>query len=514
MSLLQLTPDVAACRDRHKGAVAWIFGSGPSLDAFLSRRPYVPADDLIFAINECAHILPAHSIRPDYAFAADPIDRYAHAIPSDTMLFLSAVPGLSETKLPLSAHPSYLIPVVGEAQFRGTIILALEIAELMGIREVKLVGFDGGVSRAQQPWISPPSIDRRSYNLFLGLIAEWSARHGDILVSKWAPKGGHFPSAAARQLTLGHFLDRHPGALAFLFGKGSSLDAFLEGDFPCQLARGHQGPVIFGFLSDTLVAAQSILSAAAAHLEDARAAPVAADVTRPSPPLYCFANDSIARWHHIYGDGDILFQPRSTLRDPSMYSPPPACPVVEFEGTGGNPARLGLPRAGLIQHGLLMEHGTCNTAAQILHIMGATKLIAVGCDGQPGRSGRFTFITPVRPDHAQDYAAIRRDFEPVLLGLGLETEFYGEPTILRRRETDAVPGSMRIKRPTVFRGRSIEAGVTIHDATTAEIQTLIGANKAEPVFAAAGGEADDRGETADDSSSPAHSVVRPLSSVL
>src|SRR5690606_8465047 len=98
-------PAVAPYRDAHRGAVAWIFGSGPSLDAFLAQRPYIPAEDLVFTLNESAHILPRHGIRVDYAFAVDPVDRYAHALPRSTNLFLAQNPGLQESALPPSAYP-------------------------------------------------------------------------------------------------------------------------------------------------------------------------------------------------------------------------------------------------------------------------------------------------------------------------------------------------------------------------------------------------------------------------
>lgn len=475
MSLLSPSPDLAPYRDRHRGGVAWVFGSGPTLDAFLAQRPYIPAEDTIFALNEAAHILPAHGIPVDYAFAADPVDRYAHALPPRVPLFIAQDPGLAKSAIPYSALPANTVPVPG-GPFRGTITLAGTIAKLMGIRQLTTVGIDGGPNRAHQAWLTPPSIDRRAYSIIRDIFAEW-ARANDMPVFPWRVFAD---SATHPELALNRFVNRHPGALTFLFGKGTSLGEFLAGEHPLQLARGHRGPVLFGFLSDTVVHAQSILSAAAAHLEDAHAAPVTnhqSPVTaEASPPLYCFANDSIARWHHIYADGDILFQPRRTVRDPSMPAPPPGCPRVIFEDTGGSSERLRLPLAERANHPLVANHGTCDSAAQILAIMGVTKLIAVGCDGRPGRT-QLTFLTHLRDDHVADYASIRTDFERILRLLGLTTEFYGEKRILSINGREV----LRITDPTVFRGQSVPVGSEFPDATDREVDEIVGARRGERI---------------------------------
>lgn len=456
---------------RHPGATAWIFGSGPSFDAFLNQRPrpFIEHGDLIIGINESAIVLAAHDIACDYIFAADPMDHYAHALPPAAPIFV-AQEAIDNARAPLPVNDLIVVPP-GNA--RGTIILAGRVLRHMGITRLVCVGVDGTRTRGDQPWLSPPTLDANSYGIIKGIFLEWCHRE-NMPVTFWHPEiGGFFPPSDLPGLL--PWLNRHIDGTAWLFGKGPSLAAFLAGEHPIQsLHRPDRGPDVVAFLSDTVSQQDEIIAAMAR-------ASGAYDERFDDPPVYCFANDAITRWHDLYHEWHTLFQPRRTVRDVSMSAPPPLCPRVVFEDLGGSPRRLDLPREHLAAGPIVAGHGTCDSAAQILHIMGCTRLIAIGCDGSPGRAD-MDWRTDIRADHAEDYAAIRRDFESILLRIGLETEFYGEPGILRRAPQHLQERAIRLTRSTVFRGAAHNAGAVFTECTAEEINRLIGCNKAERIY--------------------------------
>lgn len=270
--------------------------------------------------------------------------------------------------------------------------------------------------------------------------------------------------------SLSPFVDRHYGSTAFLVGKGPSLDAFLAGRHAVRLPIG--GPLVLGFLNDTVRYRREISAALARHVR------TQTGNTDPVIYTYAFANDSIARWWHLYTRDDLLFQPARTINDPSMAAPKPACGRIVFNDPGCDLGSLALPRATLASRGLVAVHGTCDSAAQILYVMGCTNLVAVGCDGAGGRS-YLEWMTSLRDDHAADYASIRRDFEQVILRLRMPTEFYGEARI--RTPHPAGATVLRTIMPTVFRGQSVPAGADLPTASKDEAATLIGCGRAEYV---------------------------------
>jgi hypothetical protein len=266
---------------------------------------------------------------------------------------------------------------------------------------------------------------------------------------------------------LAPFINRHFGATAFLFGKGPSLDAFLESRHDIRLPFG--SPVVLAFLNDTLKYRAEIIAAVRRI--------AGSDCVVHA---YAFATDSIAPWVSLYLPGDCLFQPARTTNDPSMQAPDPNCLRIVYQDSGGDHWRLERPRDWLGNHTLVSGHGTCDAAAQIIHIMGCSNLVAVGMDGSPGRATR-EWLTAMRDDHAKDYAEIRRDFERITLRIGLRVEFYGEPKI----HEPSGEYALRTTAATIYRGSTIEADCDIANASAEDAANLIGCGRAERVPTAA-----------------------------
>ena len=408
--------DYEAYRDKHRGAVAWVIGAGPSLDAFLVERPFIDERDLIVGINETPIVLARHGIHCDYTVAADPLDRYAHALPPQVPLFVPDF-ALTNSRAPLPINPTIIVP---PGNTRGSVIVAARVLAHMGVNRMKLVGVDGGKERGDQEWFSPPSLCDRAYDTIRGILLEWATLNG-ASISFWS--SGNRIYKYPTRFPLEPYVGRHPGSIGWIIGKGSSLDAFLDDASPLTTVPTFASAPVIAFLSDTVKYIPRIIDAVANHY------PTGMGVAH----AYAFASDEISRWVDTYPSGITLFQPRRTVNDPSMAAPAPPCPRVVYEDSGAGGTTMDLPPIERIHHPLFNGHGTCDAAAQILALMGCESFVAIGCDGRPGRSSlpwRTHIRFDVNPD--KDYAEIRHDFERILLMLDITTEFYGEDRIIKR----------------------------------------------------------------------------------
>lgn len=154
---------------------AQLFGTGPSLDRWLATAGTCPAPAGVVrgALNEVCRF-----VRTPYTFAADPVDRFAHAIPYDTAL-VTTTEALANARQPA---PGCQVIVAEPGHYRGSIVLACSwLLAHRGIREFELVGIDGGTARAALPWISPPSLCSRSYDQIRAALFRWAQGAGVAL---------------------------------------------------------------------------------------------------------------------------------------------------------------------------------------------------------------------------------------------------------------------------------------------------------------------------------------------
>lgn len=144
---------------KHAGETAWLFGKGPSLSTF----DFKTAGKLRFAINDViAHI-------PDcpYGFANDGVARWKDAYRPGQILFQPSrclheydstadgavaceVVTYQDTGDDLRlAWPREQLASDGLTIRRGTLGSALQILHIMGVRNVHMVGIDGGGRHAE-----------------------------------------------------------------------------------------------------------------------------------------------------------------------------------------------------------------------------------------------------------------------------------------------------------------------------------------------------------------------------
>jgi hypothetical protein len=142
---------------KHEGETAWIFGKGPSLSTF----DFKTAGSIRFAINDViAHI-------PDcaYGFANDGVAKWSDAYEPHHILFQpsrclheydSTKPGAvacevvtfkDDSEDERLTYPPHKLAECLSIR-RGTLGSALQIIRIMGIRELHLVGIDGGGQHA------------------------------------------------------------------------------------------------------------------------------------------------------------------------------------------------------------------------------------------------------------------------------------------------------------------------------------------------------------------------------
>ena len=145
---------------KHEGETCWIFGKGPSLDAF----PMESAGSLRFAINDvCAAVKGCA-----YVFANDGVQKWRNHLTENQTLFQ---PSRALREFDSQRHGSIKSELViydDESKDgittdldelskclrirRGTVCSALQVAFLMGVTTVVMVGFDGtgGHSKAAE----------------------------------------------------------------------------------------------------------------------------------------------------------------------------------------------------------------------------------------------------------------------------------------------------------------------------------------------------------------------------
>ncbi|MDP7015073.1 MAG: hypothetical protein QGG36_04710 [Pirellulaceae bacterium] len=146
---------IGALLDCHAGEPAWIFGKGPSLDAF----PMNSAGPLRLCINESVRAVPS----PTYFFAHDegPIKNVADAWPAKCRAILQPVRaeyakdcGIPE-KLLYTYEKRFADNAVRDLDAEGiakrsalygntgTVHCAIHFCRLIGVSRVVMVGFDG-----------------------------------------------------------------------------------------------------------------------------------------------------------------------------------------------------------------------------------------------------------------------------------------------------------------------------------------------------------------------------------
>ena len=186
-------------------------------------------------------------------------------------------------------------------------------------------------------------------------------------------------------MSLVPFLNRHAGETAWLFGKGPSLN-----HFDIQTA----GPVRAG------------INDVSAHVPNC---------------LYCFANDGVEAWADLYREGQTLFQPERAI---GYFKPfdAVACPVVTYEDAWED-SLMDLPREKLAEC-LAVRRGTLGSAIQVLHVMGISKIIAVGIDGGNVHASGHKWRTRLKLGHAKEYDAIRDNAIRTAERLGIDLQFY------------------------------------------------------------------------------------------
>lgn len=219
--------------------------------------------------------------------------------------------------------------------------------------------------------------------------------------------------------TLTDFLNIHRGETAWMFGKGPSLDSF---------DMSQAGPLRCAIN----------------------------DVVKEVPGCrYCFANDSVAAWEHVYEPGHVLFTPARTINDGFQRPVVPEKPETIVFADIHHDDRLSWSREMLAEHGLTIRRGTLGSALQILHIMGIAEIICVGIDGG-GKHAARQWHTRLRADHALDYNSIRESFITAARVLGIRIKFWG----VSEADESFSNGLMLIKitDPVLISGKSYNVG--------------------------------------------------------
>lgn len=238
--------------------------------------------------------------------------------------------------------------------------------------------------------------------------------------------------------SLQDFLHKHDGQTAWVFGKGPSLDRF-------DMAEA--GPLRCA-INDVVQAVPGC--------------------------VYCFANDSVRAWAHVYQPHHILFQPARVLHDHPLSAGGLVCERIGFDDDYGD-ERVFQTREQLARQ-LSIRRGTLNSALQILHIMGVARIVAVGIDGGGDHATGVRWFTRKRNEHFRDYNAIRNQF---LLGarqMGIALEFRGGPDNQPKNGMITV----RLTRNISIKGESFYIG-EIAEVTPEDAAIIVGARKGEIV---------------------------------
>jgi hypothetical protein len=156
--------------DKHRGQTAWVFGKGPSLDAF----PMDEAGPLRCAINDVVGQVPACT----YAFANDDVrdwaDLYtaAHTLfqPRRTVGYRDNATAATRVVLDDEQDESRLDwPAAraareGLAILTGTLGTVVQVLRVMGVARLVCVGIDGGMAYAERPWRTTRKVEPGPYN--------------------------------------------------------------------------------------------------------------------------------------------------------------------------------------------------------------------------------------------------------------------------------------------------------------------------------------------------------------
>ena len=141
--------------NRHAGETAWLFGKGPSLSTF----DFSTAGPLRVAINDVS----AHVPNCLYCFSNDGVERWRDVYEPGQILFqprralgeFDSTSGLAcEVVIYSDEYDDERLTLPREelaqslAIRRGTLGSALQILHIMGVREIHLVGIDGGKAHA------------------------------------------------------------------------------------------------------------------------------------------------------------------------------------------------------------------------------------------------------------------------------------------------------------------------------------------------------------------------------
>lgn len=217
-------------------------------------------------------------------------------------------------------------------------------------------------------------------------------------------------------MSLTPFLNRHAGETAWLFGKGPGLDHF---------DLNTAGPL------------RAAINDVAAHIPGCR---------------YAFANDGVRDWCDAYRPEMVLFQPRRALDQwDSTLDDRVACSVVPYRDDWEDDLLQGDRET--LADCLAVRRGTLGSALQVLHIMGVSRVVAVGIDGGNAHASGHQWRTRLRRDHWKDYNAIRDNAIRTAEILGLTLDFY-------QPENAMTDGKVKvtIKRSCFADGFNLQAG--------------------------------------------------------
>lgn len=219
--------------------------------------------------------------------------------------------------------------------------------------------------------------------------------------------------------SLAPFLGEEAGRTCWLFGKGGALDCF---DF-------NQAGELRAAIND-----------------------VAAIVPGCK---YGFANDDTKPWADLYATVDnpdfTLFQPWRV----AITAHEPPCKRVVFADYCELP--IARTPSQILEEGLTIGRGTLSSVVQILYIMGVTRIVCVGIDGDFTHAKRAQWRTTLDNAHRRTYGEIRDWFISAVIALGIEVVFWNEdPTKIKGGHMQ-----IRVTKSTFFRGVSIEEGMLL-----------------------------------------------------
>jgi hypothetical protein len=199
------------------------------------------------------------------------------------------------------------------------------------------------------------------------------------------------PRMGNRGRMLADFIGCERGRPALLLGKGPSLELALA-----------QWPMLIDGTQPVVCVVNDLAGLVHAH--------------------YCFAADPVLSFADRYGHGDILFYRARHMRATGAC-PPVACEVIPFWDEPALP-----PTADPITManvGLATRLGSVSMAAQIIALMGCSRIVAAGIDGGTGRAD-ISWATP----ECSGYSAIRAAFIDTCAALRMPLEFIAPASVL------------------------------------------------------------------------------------